>query len=91
MVESRLEIGGTRILKLERTRQRELALVDWAFISGTLVIFALMCFCIVVFAHEANRSSTAQTQSVLRVPTPAANSPSRSQSEVDATSWASLI
>jgi hypothetical protein len=48
---------------------RELTLVDWVWISGTLIFVALMCSCIVLLAHGANQSATTQIQAVLRVPT----------------------
>jgi hypothetical protein len=49
--------------------KRELALDDWVRISGAFVFVALMCFCIVLLAHGANQSATAQIQALLRVPT----------------------
>src|SRR5262249_26792138 len=52
----------------------ELKLMDWVPIPGALIFLTLMCFCIVLFAREANQLATAQAEAVLGVPTPAASS-----------------
>jgi hypothetical protein len=58
--------------KLEMTRQKELTLVDWGWISGALILLALMCFCILFFVKGANDLSATQTESLLRTPAPVA-------------------
>jgi hypothetical protein len=56
---------------LKAAGQRELTLVDFAWIFASIIVSLLICFCIVYFAKGANHLAT-QTELLLRTPDPVA-------------------
>jgi hypothetical protein len=50
--------------------QRELTLVDFAWIFAAIIVSFLICFCIVLFAKGTNHLAATQTELLLRTPDP---------------------
>ena len=59
------------ISDLKVAGQRELTLVDFAWIFAAIILSLLICFCIVFFAKGANHVAATQTE-LLRTPDPVA-------------------
>ena len=64
--------------------QRELTLVDFAWIFAAIIFSLLICFCIVFFAKGADHLPATQTE-LLRTPDPAAVAQSSPESIPDNT------
>ena len=60
------------ISDLKVAGQRELTLVDFAWIFAAIIVSLLICFCIVFFAKGANHLAATQTELLLRSPHPVA-------------------
>ena len=61
------------ISDLKVAGQRELTLVDFAWIFfAAIIVSLLICFCIVFFAKGANHLAATQTELLLRTPDPVA-------------------
>ena len=60
------------ISDLKVAEQRELTLVDLAWIFTAIIVSLLICFCIVFFAKGANHLAAAQTELLLRTADPVA-------------------
>jgi hypothetical protein len=60
------------ISDLKVAGQRELTLVDFAWIFAAIIVSLLICFCIVFFAKAANHLAATQTELLLRTPDPVA-------------------
>jgi hypothetical protein len=58
--------------------QGELSSVNWVWISAALIFAALMCFCIVLLAHQTKQSAMTQAQAVLNTSV-GGSSPPRSE------------
>ena len=60
------------ISDLRVAEQKELTLVDFAWIFAAIIVSLLICFCIVFFAKGANHLAATQTELLLRTPAPVA-------------------
>ena len=67
-----LRNGEGMISDLKVAEQRELTLVDFAWIFAAIIVSLLICFCIVFFAKGANHLAATQTELLLRTPDPVA-------------------